>query len=202
MNRLRELRSARNMTQEDVGSLLHVCKSTVSKYESGSVPLPQRVIDTLCDVFDVTSDILLGRDESSAPQVSFESLSSGYVGVPLLGRVHAGSPIFADENIETFIPQVESDVSGGDYFYMRVEGDCMTGDFIPEGALILVRKQAVANNNDIVVVRIEDEVVLRHIKFTGDQIVLVPSNPSYEPMIITGGDVEIIGKVCEVRFYV
>ena len=202
MNRLKELRQRHNMTQDELGRILCVGKSTICKYESGQVSIPQKAIVALCDLFHVTSDMLLGRDESTAPDVSFESYGSGYVGVPLLGRVHAGSPIFADENIIEYIPQAEADVSGGDYFYMQVEGDCMTGDFIPEGALILVRKQPNANNNDIVVVRIEDEVVLRHIKFTGDHIVLVPSNPAYEPMIITGGDVEIIGKVCEVRFYV
>ena len=200
-NRLKELRLSRGMTQDDIGQMLNVGKSTICKYESGAVPLPQRVIDILCDMFEISSDTLLGRAEIVS-NAAYRPDTQGYIGVPLLGRVHAGEPIFAEENIEDYIPHTEADVSGGEYFYMEVEGDCMTGDFIPEGALVLVRKQPNANNNDIVVVRVEDEVVLRHIRFTGDRLVLVPSNPAYEPMIITGGDVEIIGKVCEVRFFV
>ncbi|MBQ9949871.1 MAG: helix-turn-helix domain-containing protein [Clostridia bacterium] len=200
MNRLKELRINKSMTQDEIGKALGVGKSTVSKYESGAVTLPQKAIEPLCDIFDVTSDMLLGREDVYFS--SHERTQPDYVPIPLLGKVHAGLPMFAEENIEEYIPHSASDVRGAEYFYMEVEGDCMTGDFIPEGARVLVKQQKNARNNDIVVVRIEDEVVLRHIKYVGDHIVLVPSNPAYEPMIVTGGDVEIIGRVCEVRFFV
>ena len=207
MNRLKELRKQRGMTQEDLGKLLGVGKATVSKYESGALQLSQGVITALTEAFDVTADYLLGMSGIASDPLhsglgvqSLYKAETDFVGIPLLGSVHAGSPILAEENIEEYIPHTAIDVRGGDYFYMEVEGDCMTGDFIPEGALVLVRKQSRVANNEIAVVRIEDEVVLRHVKFFNDQIVLVPSNPEYEPMIITGGDVSIIGKVCEVRF--
>ena len=200
MNRLKELRLEHSLTQDDIGRELGVGKSTISKYEKGTVALPQRAIEKLCDLFQVPSDILLGRVEALSYDEAITPSADNFVGVPLLGRVHAGAPILANENIEDYIPNFANAVSGGDYFYMRVDGDCMTGDFIPEGALVLVRKQSHVNNNDIAVVRIEDEVVLRHVKYVDDHIVLVPSNPIYEPMIVTGGDVEIIGHVCEVRF--
>ncbi|MBQ7092343.1 MAG: LexA family transcriptional repressor, partial [Clostridia bacterium] len=80
-----------------------------------------------------------------------------------------------------------------------VEGDCMTGEFIPEGALVLVRMQSRVENGQIAVVRIEDEVLLRKVKWMQSHLVLIPSNPKYEPMIVSGGDVEIIGRVLEVR---
>lgn len=204
MNKLKEIRIRHGMTQEYIGECLGVGKSTVSKYENGSIELSQSVIATLCDLFDITSDVLLGRcDEYGlCPHEQFAETTPQFVGVPLLGRVHAGMPILADENIEEYIPNLATEVSRGEYFYMKVEGDCMTGDFIPEGALILVKKQQVVHNNEIAVVRVDDEVVLRHVCFVDNGIVLVPSNPNYQPMIITGGDVEIIGKVCEVRFRV
>ena len=199
MNRLSELRKKHLLTQDDIGRLLGVGKSTVSKYEKEQVPLPQHAIERLCDRFKVTSDYLLGRSDDICAVQAFDN---DVARVPLLGRVHAGAPMLAQENIEEYIPSAADMVRGGDYFFMHVDGDCMTGDFIPEGALVLVRKQNHVHNNAIAVVRIEDEVVLRHVKFVGDHIVLVPSNPVYEPMIVTGGDVEIIGLVCEVRFSV
>ena len=66
----------------------------------------------------------------------------------------------------------------------------MTGDHIVEGSLVLVRK---------CVVRIGDEVLLRHIQRFGKQLALTPSNPAYNTMIVSEGDVQIIGKVIETR---
>ena len=121
------------------------------------------------------------------------------VGVPLVGRVHAGLPILADENITEYIPLPAGDVTAGDYFYMEVEGDCMIGDFIPEGALVLVRMQNRVESGHIAIVRIGDEVLVRKVKWLNNTLMLIPSNPKYEPMIISGGDVEVIGRVLEVR---
>ena len=82
---------------------------------------------------------------------------------------------------------------------MQVEGDCMTGDHIVEGSLVLVRNCVEADNYCIGVVRIGDEVLLRHIQRFGKQLALTPSNPAYNTMIVSEGDVQIIGKVIETR---
>jgi len=121
------------------------------------------------------------------------------VGVPLVGRVHAGLPMLADENIVEYVPVPSGDVVAGEYFYMEVEGDCMTGEFIPEGALVLVRLQPNIENGRIAVVRTEDEVLLRKVKIVGSSIMLIPSNNKYEPIIMNRNEVEIVGRVVEVR---
>lgn len=194
MNRLRELRSERGITQEQLGKMLGVQKAAVCKYESGRVPLTAEVISELCAFFEVTADYLLGL--SPAPT---EQRSATVVIVPLVGRVHAGLPMLAEENIVEYLPISAADAVSGESFYMEVEGDCMTGEFIPEGALVLVKRQPRVENGQIAVVRIGDEVLLRKVKWLDSRLILIPANPKYEPLIISGGDVEVIGRVVEVR---
>lgn len=207
MNRLKELRHARNFTQEDVARAVGLQKAAICKYETGRVSIPPDTLVLLCDLFGVSADYMLGRDAAPPPPRGAQATPGGLyspaaqevVGVPLLGRVHAGLPMLADENIVEYIPLSSSEVRSGEYFYMEVEGDCMLGACIPEGALVLVRHQSRVENGQIAVVRLEDEVLLRKVKWMGSQLVLIPSNTRYEPIIVAGGDVEIIGRVVEVR---
>lgn len=204
MNRVKELRRAYGMTQEELGQALGVQKAAVCKYETGRVSLPPEMLLKMCDIFNVSADHILCRDATPffKPQADLSALFapvSDTVGIPLVGRVHAGLPMLAEENITEYIPLPANDVRHGDYFYMEVEGDCMIGDFIPEGSLILVRMQNHVENGQIAVVRIGSEVLVRKIKFMPPHLVLIASNTKYEPMILSGGDVEIIGRVIEVR---
>ncbi len=206
MNRLRELRCERGMTQEELGSLIGVKKAAISKYESGRVTLPPEMLLRICDYFLVSADYLLGRPASheatpiwKAKSQPFIEPAANVVGVPLVGRVHAGTPILADENISEYIPVQSGEIASGDYFFMEVEGDCMENAHIPEGSLILVRIQPRVDNGQIAVIRVEDEVLLRSVKWAQSHMVLIPANPKYEPMVIQSGDVEIVGRVVEAR---
>lgn len=78
----------------------------------------------------------------------------------------------------------------------------MEGEFIPEGALVLVRLQPSVENGRIAVVRIGDEVLLRKVKLMGDAMMLIPANTRYEPMIVPRHSAEVIGRVTEVRIRV
>ena len=124
---------------------------------------------------------------------------SDAVPIPLVGLVHAGEPMLAEENITDYIPVAAGEVFDGDYFFMEVVGDCMTGDHIAEGAVVLVRRGVELKEGYIYVIRLEDEVLLRRVKRIGSSIALIPSNPAYDPMIVQGGDVEVIGRVVESR---
>ncbi|MDL2258055.1 helix-turn-helix domain-containing protein [Eubacteriales bacterium OttesenSCG-928-K08] len=194
MNRLKELRIQCGYTQEMLGNFLGIQKAAVCKYETGRTNIPQEHLLRIADLFCVSVDYILGRSDSysSTPHEQYST-------VPLLGRVHAGLPIFAQENIEDYIPVSNSQIRSGEYFFMEVVGDCMTDAHIVEGALVLVHAQSDVNNGDIVVVRVEDEVVLRKVKWLKNQLILYPANPAYEPMIISSGDAQIIGRIIEVR---
>ncbi len=116
--------------------------------------------------------------------------------LPLLGKIAAGKPIFAQENIEEYIPiskQIMGKAEG--QFLLKVQGDSMSGDHIIDGDILVVKVQNYAENGDIVVALIDDEtVVKRFYKREGDVIELVSSNPIYEPIIVKE-DLKIQGKV-------
>ena len=197
MNRLKQLRNSRGITQDELGRMLGVQKAAICKYENGRVNMPNSVIMRLVEIFQVSADYLLGTDEV-VPLLKSNSAKLSSSSMPHTPAI-AGLPMLADENITEYIPVSANEVSSGECFFMQVEGDCMTGDHIVEGSLVLVRKCVEADNNCIGVVRIGDEVLLRHIQRFGKQLALTPSNPAYNTMIVSEGDVQIIGKVIETR---
>ncbi len=124
------------------------------------------------------------------------------VRVPLVGRVAAGGPILAEQNIEDHIV-VGQEISGGDdAFALRIHGDSMIEDGIHDGDLVIVRPQQDARNGDIVVARVEDEdtgeaeATVKRFFREGSQIRLQPANSSMQPIFVR--DVAIDGKVVAV----
>ena len=205
MNRIKELRRARGITQEELGSLLGVQKAAVCKYENEKVGIPSQVLGRLTEIFGVSADHILCRDEvTPLPKRMRERLSAprpeaDAVAVPLVGMVHAGEPMLAEENITDYIPVAAGEVYDGEYFFMEVVGDCMIGDHIAEGANVLVRRGSDLRDGYIYVVRMEDEVLLRRVKRIKKSIALIPSNPAYDPIIVSEGDFSVIGRVVESR---
>ena len=105
------------------------------------------------------------------------------------------------ENILCFVETPEEQVKYGDYFYLQVKGDSMTGSRIYEGDLVLVRKQPEVENGEIAVVRTnESEATLKRVKYVDGTYVLYPDNPKYSPVIIKSDNAQIIGKVIKVEF--
>jgi len=197
MNRIKTLRLHHGYTQDQLAHLLGIQKAAVCKYETGRTCPSQKVLLRLSELFEVSIDYLLGC--SDQPNAGETVAGVSLCPIPILGRVHAGAPIFAEENVIDYIPVPQQAVNDGEYFFMEVVGDCMTDAHIVEGSLVLVRLQPNVKNSEIAVIRIDDEVVLRKVKFLENQLILYPANPKYEPMIIQHGQVQIIGKVMEVR---
>lgn len=117
------------------------------------------------------------------------------INVPLVGKVTAGSPITAVENIEEYIPLPESIASSGEQVFMlAVTGDSMIEAGILDGDYIIVRQQQTANNGDIVVAMTEDdEATVKRFFKEKDHIRLQPENSAMEPIILK--NVTILGKV-------
>jgi repressor LexA len=117
--------------------------------------------------------------------------------VPIVGRVQAGEPILAIENIEGYIHLDRSLVSSGDVFLLRVQGDSMIDAHIQDGDFALVKPQPNAENGEIVVALIEDEATIKRIFKKRDLIRLEPANPKMAPIVVKKGEkkVAIVGKV-------
>lgn len=112
--------------------------------------------------------------------------------LPLVGRVTAGEPILADQNIEGYLPFPADLVNGAEGFVLRVRGDSMIDDGIRDGDLLVVRRQQTAANGEIVVARLEDEATVKRFYREGDRIRLQPANPEMGP--IYARDVSVEGK--------
>jgi len=116
------------------------------------------------------------------------------VTLPMVGRVTAGAPILAAENIEDYVP-LPTDLipNGTEAFILRVRGDSMIEAGIFDGDYVIVRKQQTAQNGDIVVARIEDEATVKRFYKEADYVRLQPANAMMEPILTR--DVHIEGKV-------
>lgn len=113
---------------------------------------------------------------------------------PIIGKVTAGQPITAIENIEDYFPLPKSMVRDEDVFLLTVQGESMIEAGIHDGDYVIVRKQEVARNGDIVVAMTEDdEATVKRFYRERDHIRLQPENASMEPMLYS--NVSILGKV-------
>jgi len=105
-------------------------------------------------------------------------------GIPIVGRVAAGNPVLAEENIEDYCDLPPSFFKPAADYFLKVQGDSMIEVGILDGDLLAVHSTPVANTGDIVVARIEDEVTVKRLGKTAQQhlIELLPENPDYEPI--------------------
>ena len=118
------------------------------------------------------------------------------VEVPVVGRITAGAPILAVENITDTFPIPIDFVGNSDCFMLTVRGESMIEAGILDGDYILVRKQKDASNGEIVVALIEDEATVKTFYKEKDHIRLQPENSTMDPIIVP--TCEILGKVCGV----
>jgi repressor LexA len=118
-------------------------------------------------------------------------------GVPLLGRVPAGHPFHAEENVEEYIEPNDILPQVAQHFALRVKGDSMIGAGILEGDIVIVRKQDTAQNGELVVALIEGEATVKKYVRTAKGAQLEPANPKYGSIQLVG-EVHLAGKVVRV----
>jgi repressor LexA len=120
--------------------------------------------------------------------------------IPVAGRIVAGAPGLATENIDGEI-EVGERLAGRVSFALRVKGDSMAGAGIQEGDYVIVHQQSTCEQGEIVIAMTGDEATVKRFRRKGKKIILEPANPAYSP-IETDGDVRIIGKVVGlIRYY-
>lgn len=194
MNRFKELRNKYGYSQKELAEMLFVNQTAVSQWERGVTTPNKSSLAKLCDLFDVSADYLLGIDEKKIKGVK----------IPVLGRVQAGIPFEAIEEIldwEEISPEM---AATGDHFGLRVRGRSMEPRIL-EGDVIIVRKQSDVDSGDTAVVMVNgDEATVKKVKKTKAGLTLIPNNPAFDPMFYTPEEVmtlpvQIIGKVVELR---
>lgn len=120
-------------------------------------------------------------------------LRNATTAIPVVGRVTAGQPILAEENIEEYIPIPDAMLGDGEHFILLVKGESMIQAGIMDGDYVVVRKQQEARNGDIVVAMIEDSATVKRFYKEHGHFRLQPENPTMAP--IYTDQVVILGKV-------
>lgn len=116
--------------------------------------------------------------------------------VPVVGRIAAGGPILAEQVVEDVFPLPRQLVGDGELFLLRVQGDSMIDAAICDGDWVVVRRQNVAENGEIVAAMIDGEATVKTFKRGDGHVWLVPHNAAYEPIV--GDDAQVLGRVVSV----
>ena len=118
------------------------------------------------------------------------------VKVPVIGTIAAGVPIFADENMEGEILVDESNIGKGRFFALRVRGDSMINAGINNGDLVIIKRQPLAENGDIIAALIDSDATLKRLSLSNGEVFLLPENEKYSPINVTcREDFRILGKM-------
>lgn len=116
--------------------------------------------------------------------------------VPVVGRIAAGGPILAEQVVEDVFPLPRQLVGDGDLFLLKVVGDSMVEAAICDGDWVVVRRQPVAENGEIVAAMLDGEATVKTLKRADGHVWLLPQNAAYSP--IDGDDAVVLGRVVSV----
>ncbi|MDR2379494.1 MAG: transcriptional repressor LexA [Bifidobacteriaceae bacterium] len=182
---MREIGSAVNLTSpSSVKHQLEVIEAKGYLRRDRRIPRAMEVIDENADMPQ-----LLRPEGEAGPKPRY---------VPLIGRIAAGSPILAEQQVEGLYPLPRELVGDGEVFMLEVHGDSMIDAAIADGDLVVVRRQPTAENGQIVAAQIGDEATVKTLDTSGNRVWLRPANPAYQP--IEGHKARVLGRVtCVIR---
>ena len=192
--RLRLRREELGLSQEELAQRMgYRSKSSITKLEKGINDIPQSKVEELAAALQTTPAYLLGLDTPCPPPPGFEPLPV-MTRVPLVGSIACGSPITAEQNIESYIGVPAAWHAD---FALTCHGDSMAPT-ICDGDIVCIRCQPEVEQGEIAAVRIGDEATLKHFHRQGDAVMLIADNAAVcPPMVYTGPqleDIRIEGK--------
>lgn len=214
--RIESRRKSLGLTLDDVAQEVGVAKSTVQRYEKGTIDkIKLPVIDAIARAISVNPAWLCGKSDEIAPlqrgTPTHSALPSGLVPIdsthfhriPILGYISAGLPLYAEQHIEGY---TYTDLNGGaEYFALRVKGDSMNALGIKDGYQIIVRRQDEVENGEVAVVLVgEEDATVKRFYASDTTVTLMPqsTNPVHQPQLydLSKTNVKVLGKVVKVEF--
>ena len=205
-DRLKYLRKEKELSQQELADIIKTSKSSINMYERGEREPGLETMEAFADFFNVDMDYLHARQEVKR-KIDISGVFQKPQNLPpniypagkkkyrYLGKVACGEPIFADEQIDTYV-DLESDVNAD--FVLEAKGDSMINARIYDGDIVFIKEQPDVHDGELAVVVIDDEATLKRIYKYDDHLSLVSENPKYKPIIIKateGKTIRIIGKV-------
>ena len=196
---LKKVRLDRGYTQEELAKKVDTSRSNIANYEVDKNMPSIEMLDKLSAVLGVSTDTLLGKEE-----IKQNTFVDKLFLIPILGRVPAGEPLLAEENINGYLPidPMMYHLSSPDgLFFLKVVGESMN-NVVPDGSFVLIKKQDYADTGDVVVALVngDNEATLKRFKQLDDMFVMLEPDSTvseFTPRIINLRDTEfkIIGKV-------
>lgn len=195
-NKLLELRKSRDYTIDELVEKLNnvsdykISRSAISRWENNKSEPTATAISLYAKVFNTDMNALLGIDRSNAKMINLDIQPRR---IPILGKIAAGTPILAVENHEDYFDT--SEFINAD-FALQIQGDSMIGSRIFDGDIVFLKNQPYVENGEIGAFLIDGEATLKIFNKQNNTIMLLSSNPSYPPIILSP-DVEnlTLGKL-------
>ena len=186
-----------NGSQQEFADKVNLNKASVSQYINGKNVPSNMTATKIATTFHVNPEWVMGFD---APMRAKQPS----VRIPVLGRVAAGIPLDAIEEIIDWEEIPQEMAKNGEYFGLKIKGNSMSPR-IQNGDVVIVRKQDDADTDDIVIALVNgNEGCCKKLKKTNTGIMLISFNPAYDPMVFDKSEIDcipvrIIGKVVELR---
>lgn len=201
---IRYLRRKKDWSQDFVAEKLgYKSYTTIQKWEMGISEPPLKKLKELAELFSIDMDDLANKDLETPSSILSVPKKHG-VTINVLGRVAAGIPIEAVEDIIDAEEITEELAKTGEFFGLQIHGDSMIPN-ICDGDIVIVRQQDDAESGDIVIATINgDEATCKRLRKYYGGIELISNNPSYKPFEFSNEEIQskpvrIIGKVVELR---
>lgn len=202
---IKKLREEKGMSQDSLAKLTgYTDRSSIAKIEKGQVDLQQSKIELFAKALGTTSRELVGWDNNVGPISQGTKHKCPGVTINVLGRVAAGTPIEAIEDIIDTEEITQEMASTGEFFGLQINGDSMEPK-MSKGDVVIVRQQDDADSGDTVIVTVNGtDATCKRLRKYRDGIELISTNPSYEPMFFSNEEIQnkpvkVIGKVVELR---
>ena len=165
--------------------------TTIQKWEMGTSEPSLGILNKLSELYNVDMHTLYSIDLEGSNNSDNENTNR----IPLLGTIAAGLPILAEENIEDYF-YIDKSIKAD--FALRIKGDSMLGAGIFPNDIVFIKKQEMLENGEIGAILIENEATLKKFYRNNGTVVLQPENDKYQPIILTNGNVKILGKLVAV----
>lgn len=199
---LRDYRMKKRATQREMAKDIGISQSSLALYERAERKPSFEILCRIASYLEVSMNQLMTDEAVPSPTPvpspslpdSPDILPITTQKIPLLGDIACGQPTEPGDTFEAYV-EAGSEVKAD--FALRAHGESMTGARILDGDVVFIRSQPAVDDGEIAAVMIDGETTLKRVRHAGDDLVLWPENPSYQPIIISSdseSDVRVIGK--------
>lgn len=202
MNLIQQLRKEKKITQIDLAEKIGVTQATLSGWENGKYEPDSGSLFKLADFFNVSLDFLMGRIDHN---ISTAELPANTFKIPVLGRIPAGVPFEAIEDISGYIEIPEGWIAGGkEFFALKIKGDSMSPEYLCGDIVVFERAETCDTGDDCAVMVNGDDATFKRVERKETGVVLKPLNPEYETLFFSNDEIEtkpvrILGIARELR---